>query len=274
MSGGIDFGNNEFLSLLLRNFSLDRPRKRVLVPQWNLGLVLSALCTSPFEPAEKVDICYLSYKCCFLLALASGRRRSEIHAFSVSDSCLRFTRDKSSVTLLTDPSFLGKNQIPDKGSAPIIVPALPADSDSLSLCPVRILSIYLARTASLRSGNQRLFIPIKKGVSDLSVKTISSWICRTISLAYESSNQVSLDKFAVKAHEVRALSNSWALFNSASLNEVLSAGFWRNENSFISHYLRSMSVHAGDLFSLGPIVSAQRVIFPPSSSDAGDSALR
>jgi hypothetical protein len=57
---------------------------------------------------------FLSYKCCFLLALASGRRQSEVHAFSTSNSCLRFSRDKSSVTLLTDPAFLGKNQIPDK----------------------------------------------------------------------------------------------------------------------------------------------------------------
>jgi hypothetical protein len=28
------------------------------------------------------------------------------------------------------------------------------------------------------------------------------------------------------------------------VNEVLSAGFWRGESSFLSHYLRSMSVQA------------------------------
>ena len=170
------------------------------------------------------------------MALASGRRRSEVHAFSTSNSCLRFSRDKSSVTLLMDPAFLGKNQIPDKGAESIYIPALPQDSDSVSLCPVRILSIYLTRTASLRSStNKRLVIPIKKGVSDLSVKTISTWICKTISLAYESLGQVILDKFRVKAHDVRALASSWALFNNASLNEVLSAGFWRGESSFVSH---------------------------------------
>ena len=38
-------------------------------------------------------------------------------------------------------------------------------TDSVSLCPVRILSIYLTRTASLRSStNKILFIPIKKGL--------------------------------------------------------------------------------------------------------------
>ena len=124
ISGGEDFGNNQFISLLVRNFSLERPRQRVLVPQWNIGLVLLALNLTPFEPAEEVDLKFLSYKCCFLLALASGRRRSEVHAFSTSNSCLRFSRDKSSVTLLTDPAFLGKNQIPDKYLNTSAVPRL------------------------------------------------------------------------------------------------------------------------------------------------------
>ncbi|CAG2229446.1 unnamed protein product [Mytilus edulis] len=181
LSGGPDFGNDEFISLLVKNFTLERPRQRVLIQSWNLSLVLSVtlLKTHPFEPAEKVEIKFLSYKCCFLLALASGRRRSEIHAFSTADYCLRFNRDKSSVTLLTDPAFLAKNQIPGRGSEPIVIPALPVDSSSKVLCPIRSLTLYLQRTQSLRtSSNSRLFIPINKGKQDLSVKTISSWICK------------------------------------------------------------------------------------------------
>ena len=79
---------------------------------------------------------------------------------------------------------------------------------------------------------------------------------------------------SVKAHEVRALASSWALFISASISEVLSAGFLRSQNSFINHYLRSMSSSADSLYSLGPIVAAQRINFSPVSSDSGDSALR
>ncbi|VDI29195.1 Hypothetical predicted protein [Mytilus galloprovincialis] len=221
ISGGPDFGINEHISLLVRSFSLERPRQKTLVPKWDLGLVLSFLKLPPFEPAETIDLRFLSYKCCFLLALASGRRRSEIHAFSISDACLRFNRDKSSVTLLTDPAFLAKNQIPDKGAEPVVIPALPSDSISVLLCPAELLN-----------------------------------------------------SFNVKAHDVRGISTSWALFNSASLEEVLSAGFWRNENSFISHYLQSMATFAESLYSLGPIVSAQRLNFPPVSSVTGDSALR
>ncbi|CAG2218948.1 unnamed protein product [Mytilus edulis] len=274
LSGGPDFGNNEFISLLVKNFTLERPRQRVLIPSWNLSVVLSALKTHPFEPAEKVEIKFLSYKCCFLLALASGRRRSEIHAFSTADYCLRFNRDKSSVTLLTDPAFLAKNQIPGRGSEPIVIPALPDDSSSKVLCPIRVLLLYLQRTRSLRtSSNSRLFIPINKGKQDLSAKTISTWICKTIQLAYSFSNEELLNSMHVKAHDVRAISTSWALFNNASLEEVLSAGFWRTENSFISHYLQSLATQAQSLYSLGPLVSAQRVVFPPASSGSGDSAL-
>jgi hypothetical protein len=79
--GGPDFGQDEYISLLVRSFSLERPKQNKLVPQWNLGLVLASLNSPPFEPAEEVDLRFLYYKCSLLLALASGRRRSEIHAF-------------------------------------------------------------------------------------------------------------------------------------------------------------------------------------------------
>jgi hypothetical protein len=83
ISGGTDFSNNEFLSLLITNFDLERPKQKRLVPQWDLGLVLSSLKLPPFEPATEVDIKFVSYKYCFLLALVPGRRRSEIHAVSL-----------------------------------------------------------------------------------------------------------------------------------------------------------------------------------------------
>jgi hypothetical protein len=46
------------------------PFQRGLVPQWDLGLVLSTLKLPPFEAATEVDLKFVSYKCCFLLALA------------------------------------------------------------------------------------------------------------------------------------------------------------------------------------------------------------
>ncbi|CAG2215354.1 unnamed protein product [Mytilus edulis] len=258
-----------FLSQVLRKISAEQGLIILIAPAWPKQAwfpdLLHLSCARPLV---------LPYKCCFLLALASGRRRSEIHAFSTADYCLRFNRDKSSVTLLTDPAFLAKNQIPGRGSEPIVIPALPDDSSSKVLCPILVLLLYLQRTRSLRtSSNFRLLIPINKGKQDLSAKTISTWICKTIQLAYSFSNEELLNSMHVKAHDVTAISISWALFNNASLEEVLSAGFWRTENSFISHYLQSLATQAQSLYSLGPLVSAKRVVFPPASSGSGDSAL-
>jgi hypothetical protein len=51
-----------------------------------------------------------------------------------------------------------------------------------------------------------------------------------------------LNRHSVKAHEVRALASSWALFNSASISKVLSAGFWRCQDSFTSFYLEKFLI--------------------------------
>jgi len=79
-------------------------------------------------------------------------------------------------------------------------------------------------------------------------------------LAYKSS-RITLPRDHVKAHKVRALTSSWYIFYSASLTEILSAGFWRSDNTFYYHYHRSMPHHTVNLYSLGPLVSAQKVIF-------------
>ena len=68
------------LSSLIRSFQLDRPPQRKIAPQWNLSLVLQALLKPPFEPISRCDLKSLTLKTVFLVALASGRRRSELHA--------------------------------------------------------------------------------------------------------------------------------------------------------------------------------------------------
>jgi hypothetical protein len=110
----------------------------------------------------------------------------------------------------------------------------------------------------------RLFVPIKQGKNDITAKAISSWICNTVMLAYKSSG-ITLPRNQVKANEVRAIASSWSISNSVSLTEILSAGFWWSDNTFYYHYLRSLPQHTDNLYSLGPLVSAQKVIFPPTS---------
>jgi hypothetical protein len=51
-------------------------------------------------------------------------------------------------------------------------------------------------------------------------------------------------KYLLMQTNLRTISSSWALFSSASMAEVLSAGFCRCQNSFIDLYMQSMTSHA------------------------------
>ena len=81
----IDFSCESILSDVVRSFELEHPRTKVHFPKWDLAIVLAALSNAPFEPLEECGFKELTLKTVFLTALASGRRRSEIHALVCSD---------------------------------------------------------------------------------------------------------------------------------------------------------------------------------------------
>ena len=68
------------LHRLLSSFHRDRPKSSRNLPKWNLS-VLNELTKTPFEPMKDTDVEHLTLRTAFLLALASGKRRSEIHAW-------------------------------------------------------------------------------------------------------------------------------------------------------------------------------------------------
>ena len=70
---------------MVKSFELERPRLRSHFPKWDLTLVLSSLLAPPYEPLESCGFKELTLKTVFLIAFASGRRQSEVHAFSVTD---------------------------------------------------------------------------------------------------------------------------------------------------------------------------------------------
>ena len=209
-------------------------------------MVLPQLTKPPFEPLRKASLKHLTFKMVFLLALGSGKRRSEIHAFLNKN--IRHQADWSKVSLFP-PSFLAKNQFAKEGPecvAAVVIPALaPTLDKSLkedrSLCPVRALRYYLDKTQDLRQGKELVFVSFKKGFTkDISPATISSWIKQTVILCYELSDQEALTLHQVKAHDVRAFAASKAFQGGISLDQILA---WADL----------------ELFHLGLVVAAQQI---------------
>ena len=106
----------------------------------------------------------------------------------------------------------------------IVIPGLSqfcgSDTDDRLLCTVRAVRAYLARVKSKRSGRKRLFLPLK-GSKDISPFIISRWICDVIKLAYADLPSSDLSFMKISAHEVRALSLSWAYWNLVALDDVV-----------------------------------------------------
>ena len=95
------------------------------MPTWNLSLVLHQLTKPPFQPLRKAFLKHLTWKTVFLLALGSGKRMSEIHAWLHKN--IQHQEDWSNVSLFSSPGFLSKNQLAREGPscvAPVIIPAL------------------------------------------------------------------------------------------------------------------------------------------------------
>ena len=230
---GVGVGKAQTLEKLVKAYFLERPPERKLVPPWDIGFVLETLCKYPFEPLNEVPLKFLTFKTLFLISAASGRRRSFIHALSVDEGHIRW--DKDGVSLIPAPGFLAKNESINYLSQKVFLPKMSKVSSVIEdqvLCPCRALKRYLKATEGLRAGSKKLFISYKTH-KPITRDTISNWIVKTIKMSYDNLE-------GVRAHDVRSLSTSWALFKSVPVNEIMEAASWKAETTFTSFYLKDM----------------------------------
>ena len=143
------------------------------------------------------------------------------------------------------------------------VPALPNAKNNRNgrvLCPVRAVRCYLDCTAAHRPWCERLFVTAGRSKEEISKTTVSFWLQKTISLAYELSG-TALPVPAPRAHETHGIAPSLFKKNFA-VDQVLKAGTWRRHTTFTRHYLRDIVHRSLDTFHLGPVVAAQALVEP------------
>ena len=263
----IDGYRTAIVDTSLSSFHRDRSRN---LPKWNLSVVLNELTKAPFEPMKDTNLKHLTLKTAFLLALASGKRRSEIHAW-VANKVSNLGQWKK-VALFPSSDFIAKNQLAREGSqsvSPVTIPALTTIVDrqfkeDRTVCPVRALRFYLDRTKDLRGSRSLLFISFKKGhTSDIRPATLSSWLKQTILLCYKQADQQALDLVQVKAHDIRAFAASKAFYGGVSVDQIMQACHWKAHNTFTNFYLKDLTWSDTDNnMYLGPVVAAQQVLDP------------
>ena len=169
-----------------------------------------------------------------LIALATSRHRSFLHALSVAPSRCIFRRGDVQLQVvvnLPEAGFLAKNQLLLQAPTWIQVPGishLNPDKPERMLCPVRQLQLYLRDSNSIRGGWQNLFIHWDRNLDDI----VSTHI-----KVDRGGSQTGLQWSRTPVRpdhgtRVRAVSTSWAYANQVALEDVLAAAFWRSSGVF------------------------------------------
>ena len=193
---GIHVAHNEDLHRLLFSFYRDRPKSSRNLPKCSLSVVLNEHTKQPFEPMKDTDLKHLTFKTSFLLALASSKCHSEIHAW-VANKVFNLGQWEKVALMFPSSVFIAKNKLAREGSqssSPMTIPALTTIVDrqfkeDRTLCSVRALRYYLDCTNDLRGSLSFLFISFKRGhTSDIRLTTLSSWLKQTILLRYKQAD--------------------------------------------------------------------------------------
>jgi len=260
-SGRPDITEDPCIKALIKSHRLARVVAGNQVPPWDLAVVLKYISQAPFEPIHECEIKNLTLKTLFLVALASGKRRGELHALTREG--FGWNHSKSVVTLGFDPTFVAKTQSKAcEALKPLTLHSMNDfvgnDPDELILCPVRALLTYYNRVKSLgltSKKKKKLFVSIQKGrTKDICSATIARWLKWLIIEAHKNILDKDLSLLGVKAHQIRGVSTSNA-FKHASLDQVLSMGGWNNDSTFTNYYLKDLSLQNEHGYSLTPMMT-------------------
>ena len=171
-------------------------------------------------------------------------------------------------------SFVAKMQDPSS-SAPrfegFTVPALPIAStngNGRPLCPVRVVRCYLNRTAAHRPRCEQLCVTAGRSTKEITKNTVSVWLQKTISRAYQLSGR-SVPDPPPRAQEILGIAPFLLFKKNFAVDQMLKAGTWRRHTTFTRHYLKDLAHRSLETYHLGPVVAVHLEIpsFPRLMTD-------
>nr|XP_061814201.1 uncharacterized protein LOC133604909 [Nerophis lumbriciformis] len=239
VSGG-SVGNHGLVATFLKGALRLHPRRCPRAPVWDLQLVLDSLCRPPFEPMDAAGPQWVARKAAFLLAVASAKRVGELHALSVSPSCMFWHPEGSGVTLWPNVAFMPKVLAGSRCNRPLRLaryrpPPGEGGSRQELLCPVRALRLYVDSTASFRRSSQLFVCYGARGRgSALSKQRLSHWVVDTISYSYQMACRPLPS--GVRCHSTRGVATSWAALKGVPLEDICAAASWSAPGTFFRFY--------------------------------------
>ena len=174
-----------------------------------------------------------------LLALASAKRVSDIHALSVHPSCAQLLPGYVRMILKPSPAFVPKAVGSCSPIDLVAVVASPGEQRSHALCPVRVVLPYKDRTNGFRRSDQLFISWAPHKGKPITKQRLSHWVVEAIALAYTS--QGLQPPVGLRAHLTWVLAASWALFRGVSVQDICAAASWSLPLTFDRFYMLDVS---------------------------------
>ena len=199
----------------------------------------------------------LTKKTLFLISLATARRVGELQALShkVSwfgeDACVSYISSFIAKTESVD------NQLPRSFIIKSLCEFVGDLEQERLLCPVRALKFYLKASSTIIGRPLNLFVSPRCRQRAISKNALSYFLRETISGAGALCPS---EGHGLRAHSIRGVSTSFNFHRNCAVSEISKSATWRSNIVFASFYLRDYTYSLDDLYSLGPFVSAGRVL--------------
>nr|XP_025044009.1 uncharacterized protein LOC112546943 [Pelodiscus sinensis] len=236
---GFSIFNHPITKRFLKGLQNVYPPHKAPSPLWDLNLVLNCLTRPPFNPLATVPLPFLFMKVCFLLAITSVRRVSELGALMSEPPYTVFTKDR--VILRPHPTFLPKVCTEFHLNKPIVLPTFfpklhssQTDASLHTLDIQRALAFFLERTKPFHKSERLISIAERSKGTPVSSQRISKWISTCIIKCHTLGNRP-LQR-PPQAHSTRATAASTAFLGNVPLRDIYWATTWSSEHTFAKHY--------------------------------------
>ena len=216
---------------------------------WDIQQVLDYWQCQPSN--QKLNLTQLARKTVMLILLSTCRWKNELLSLSVKHmyifpQCITFYLMKLPKTFTQGT--------PDENTRWLSVRQADQSVDN-NLCPVRALTVYLAKTRRIQSSDS-VFVTSTPPYSAIKPMTLNSWIL-------QSMKQAGIDTSLYTAYSTRHASSSGALKKGMPLDEVLRLGCWKTPSTFIKHYnLPILKTPIAATSTSGPSLDTNTVILP------------
>ena len=216
-SNSENLASDPHISRLFKYFYRERPRKAKYITHWPVSQVLNFL--KSWHPPSSISLKKLTLKTLALIAISSSDRGQTLHLLNINK--VHLSPNKLSF-VITDRLKTTKRVLKPK-----VVTCYSSICESLS--PFLYIKEYLSQTSKFRKPNDSQLFLSWASKRPVTKATIARWLKTVLYLS-------GIDTKVFSAHSFRGASLSSAYTKGVSISDIMSAGDWKQAETFFAHY--------------------------------------